>query len=83
MPRMQVYLPADLYKVLKARRMPATELLQDAVRSELRRLELLAATDSYVERLVARVGAPTARDHRRASAIVDRVRSRAGKRKAG
>ena len=83
MPRMQVYLPADLYKVLKSRRMPASELLQDAVRSELRRLELLAETDRYVERLVARVGAPTARDKRRAAEILDRVGSRARKRKAG
>ncbi len=82
MPRMQVYLPADLYKVLKSRRLPASELLQRAVRSELRRLELLAATDRYVDKLVARVGTPTTRDQRRASAIVERVGARP-KRKAG
>jgi hypothetical protein len=79
---MQVYLPADLDKVLKARRLPASELLQEAVRSELRRLELLAETDRYLDRLVARVGAPTARDRQRASAIVSRVGTRL-KRKAG
>lgn len=82
MPRMQVYLPADPYKVLKSRRLPASELLQRAVRSELRRLELLAETDRYVDKLLARVGAPTTRDQQRASVIVEQVSARA-KRKAG
>ena len=44
---MQVYLPDDLYKLVKARSLPASELLQKAVRAELRRLELLAETDRY------------------------------------
>ena len=82
MPRMQVYLPADLYKVLKSRRLPASELLQQAVRSELRRLELLAETDRYVDGLVARVGVPTPRDKRRAAAVVNRVKPPA-KQRAG
>lgn len=80
MPRMQVYLPADLYKVLKSRRLPASELLQRAVRSELRRLELLAETDRYVDGLVARVGSPTPRDQERAAAVVSRVSPRAKRR---
>lgn len=77
MPRMQVYLPAELYKVVKSRRLPASELLQRAVRSELRRLELLAETDRYVDGLVSRVGTPTARDQQRAAAIVGRVGAQA------
>jgi len=79
---MQVYLPDDLYKVLKSRRLPASELLQQAVRSELRRLELLAETERYLDRLVARVGTPTTRDLQRASAVVSSARPQA-KRKAG
>jgi post-segregation antitoxin (ccd killing protein) len=82
MPRLQVYLPADLYKVLKARRLPASELLQQAVRAEVRREALLAATDRYLDTLVERVGAPTVRDQQRAAAVVARAGTRA-KRKAG
>jgi hypothetical protein len=40
---MQVYLPDDLYKAVKERRLPASELLQEAVRAELRRQELLGS----------------------------------------
>jgi len=35
---------------------PASELLQDAVRAEVRRRQLLAAGDKYVEELIAEVG---------------------------
>lgn len=65
---MQVYLPDDLYKLVKARGLPASELLQKAVRAELRRLELLDETDRYVADLVAEVGPPTAAQRARASA---------------
>jgi len=34
MPRMQVYLPNELYKAVKERHLPASELLQEAVRAE-------------------------------------------------
>jgi post-segregation antitoxin (ccd killing protein) len=57
---MQVYLPDDLYELVKARSLPASELLQKAVRAELRRLDLLAQTDRYVAELVAEVGPPAA-----------------------
>ena len=49
MARMQVYLPDDLYKQVKARGLPASELLQKAVRAELRRLELLSGTNLFPE----------------------------------
>ena len=42
---MQVYLPDDLYAVVKERQLPASELLQDAVRAELRRLALQAESE--------------------------------------
>ena len=82
MPRMQVYLPEDLYKAVKARRLPASELLQDAVRAEVRRRQLLAATDKYVAELAAEVGVPTARQRARAAALVARIRA-GSQRKAG
>lgn len=76
MARMQVYLPDDLYELVKARGLPASELLQKAVRAELRRLELLAETDRYVADLVAEVGPPTAAQRMRAAALARRLERR-------
>jgi post-segregation antitoxin (ccd killing protein) len=82
MARMQVYLPDDLYDLVKARGLPASELLQKAVRAELRRLELLDETDRYVEKLVAEVGPPAAAQRTRASAVARRI-ARRSTRQAG
>jgi post-segregation antitoxin (ccd killing protein) len=60
MARTQVHLPDALYEQVKARSLPVSELLQKAVRAELRRQDLLAETDRYVAELVAEVGPPTA-----------------------
>lgn len=76
MPRMQVYLPDELYKVVKARRLPASELLQEAVRAEVRRQELLAKTDEYLAELVNEVGEPGARQRARAGALAQRIANR-------
>jgi hypothetical protein len=73
---MQVYLPDDLYKLVKKSRLPASELLQDAVRAEVRRRELLRETDRYIVDLIAEVGKPSARQRARAAAIVQRVVAR-------
>ena len=73
---MQVYLPDDLYKLVKAHGLPASELLQKAVRAELRRLELLAETDRYLADLVAEVGPPAAAQRTRAAAVARRLRRR-------
>lgn len=70
MPRLQVYLPDDLYAEVKTQGLRASELLQSAVRAELRRRELLAATDRYLDELVAEVGEPTAADHAWAQALL-------------
>jgi hypothetical protein len=79
MPRMQVYLPENLYKLVKKARLPASELLQGAVREELRRRELLRETDEYLGRLAAEVGQLSTRQRRRAQALVARVTARASK----
>jgi len=73
MARMQVYLPDGLYEQIKSRGLPASELLQKAVRAELRRLDLLAETDRYVADLVAEVGEPTAAQRTRAAAVARRL----------
>ncbi len=74
MPRMQVYLPDELYRVVKEREMPASELLQHAVRAELRRQELLEETDRYLAELIEHVGEPSAKALARAEALSRRIR---------
>ena len=74
MPRMQVYLPDDLYDELKQRGLPASELLQEAVRAELRRQALLEETDAYLTALIDEVGEPTPDEMARAEAIARRLR---------
>jgi post-segregation antitoxin (ccd killing protein) len=83
MPRMQVYLPDDLYRAVKERGLPASELLQVAVAAELRRRELNEEADRYLTELVAEVGEPSARERARADEIARRIRARALDREAG
>ena len=76
---MQVYLPDDLHAEVKARRLPASELLQEAVRAEIRRRDLLAATDRYLaDNESAAATAPEA-DRERADIVARRV----GRRRPG
>ena len=76
MPRLQVYLPDDLYDELKSRNLPASELLQVAVRAEIERRNALEATDTYLAELAAEVGSPSERERARARVIVRRVQAR-------
>jgi post-segregation antitoxin (ccd killing protein) len=80
---MQVYLPDDLYALVKKRQLPASELLQKAVRAELRRLDLLAESERYVAELLSQVGRPNATERARAGAVVGRIARRGSRRKAG
>jgi post-segregation antitoxin (ccd killing protein) len=72
---MQVYLPDELYRVVKERELPASELLQDAVRAEVRRQELLEETDRYLAELIEAVGEPSPRALARAEALSRRIRA--------
>lgn len=74
MPRLQVYLPDDLHREVKARGLAASELLQQAVRHEIRRLDLLAAAATHVDELAAEVGEPSATQHERAELVARRMR---------
>jgi len=82
MPRMQIYLPEAMYKQVKERGLPVSELLQKAVQAELRRQELLAETDRYLTNLIAEVGAPNRTQRARAGAVARRL-ARRSVRKAG
>ncbi len=83
MPRMQVYLPDALYREVKERSLPASELLQEAVAAELRRQELEARADQYLTELLAEVGAPSETEVARADAIARRLQERAIAAQAG
>lgn len=73
MPRMQVYLPIELHEEVKTRKLPASELLQDAIRAELRRQQLHYETDRYLAELIAEVGPPTEEEIAEAEALVARI----------
>ena len=73
---MQVYLPDDLYSQVKRRGLSASELLQGAIRAELRRRQLSAETDRYLEALIAEVGEPSASEVSKANAVARRIRGR-------
>lgn len=74
MPRMQVYLPDDLYRAVKDRGLPASDLLRRAVQAELRRQTLLEETARYVDELVAEVGTPNDAAMAKAETVADQVR---------
>lgn len=76
MPRVQVYLPDELYDELKQRGLPASELLQVAVRAEVERQVALTETENYLAELEAEIGTPSARAVSQAEAIARRIRSR-------
>jgi hypothetical protein len=74
---MQVYLPDDLYTELKDRDLPASALLQSAVRAELRRQALRDETDTYLTELIDEVGEPTPDEVARAEAIARQLAAHA------
>lgn len=76
MPRVQVYLPDDLHDQLKRRGLPASELLQLALRAELERQDALDATAEHLDELAAEVGEPSIRQQTNADAIARRIRER-------
>ena len=61
MSRVQVYLPEDLHDELKRRGLPASELLQVALRAEVERLDALEKTEAYLAELETEIGEPGAR----------------------
>ncbi len=83
MPRLQVYLPEDLFSQVKARGLPASQLLQRAVRGELRRQDLLAETEAYLAELIAEVGEPSQVEKFRAESIAREVVAHGGRERTG
>ena len=82
MPRMQVYLPDELYRAVKERELPASDLLQKAVRTEMHRQSLLEETDRYLVELIDKVGKPSAAARAKADALSRRVQRRSAEPRA-
>jgi hypothetical protein len=61
---------------MKQDRLPASELLQEAVRTEMRRRALKAASRRYTAELEAEVGKPAPRERARAVAVAQRIAGR-------
>ena len=73
MPKMQVYLPDELYDAVKKLELPASGLLQDAVRSELQRRELIETAWEWVRETEATYGSPTELERAAARRWVERL----------
>jgi hypothetical protein len=78
MPRIQVYLPDDLYRQVKRRGLSPSELLQEAVRAEVERLSKVEELDRYLARLGREVGKPSSADKAWAKGVAARVKRHLG-----
>jgi len=76
MPRIQLYLPDPLFEAVKNLELPASEMLQKAVSAELGRREKLAELDSFIAKLEAEVGPPSASDTEWAERIERKLNDR-------
>jgi len=72
---MQIYLPEDLYAEVKRRKLPASELLQQAVRAEIRREDLINAAGEFLDELIVETGEPSAEDLAWAEDVVQRMKA--------
>ena len=82
MPRMQVYLPDELYRAVKERKLAASDLLQKAVRTELHRQSLLEEADRYLVALIDKVGEPSTGAKAKADALSRRIQRRSAEPRA-
>jgi post-segregation antitoxin (ccd killing protein) len=82
MPKMTVYLPDDLFAIVKERDLPVSELLQDAIRREMILEAKGEAADRLASELIEEYGEPSARDVAWAQSLVRRGK-KPSKRRAG
>ena len=73
MPRIQLYLPDDLYQEVKSRGLPASEILQIAVRAVVEREKSREGLEQYIRELEEEIGTPTEEQNARAAAIVRNI----------
>ncbi|MDP4648455.1 MAG: hypothetical protein NWP39_07865 [Ilumatobacteraceae bacterium] len=73
MPRIQLYLPDDLFQEVKSRGLPASEILQIAVRAVVEREKSREGLEEYIRELEAEIGSPTEEQNARAATIVRNI----------
>jgi DNA-binding transcriptional regulator YiaG len=73
MPRMNVYLPDDLYQMVKREHLSASDILQEALRAQAAVQERLAALDEYIADLQAELGPASEEDIRQAEELTQRI----------
>src|SRR5690349_9346820 len=73
MPRVNVYLPDDLYEMVKRERLSPSDVLQEALRAQAAVQERLAALDEYIADMIAEVGEPTEENLREAEEMAQRM----------
>jgi post-segregation antitoxin (ccd killing protein) len=73
MPRIQLYLPDDLYQEVKSRGLPASEILQIAVRAVVEREKSREGLEQYIWELEEEIGSPSDEQNARADAIVRNI----------
>lgn len=73
---MQVYLPEALHVEAKSRNLPVSELLQEAIRVEVRRRELREAGAAHLSDLLEEVGEPGPADSAWAQDLARRLARR-------
>ncbi|GAB3945530.1 hypothetical protein GCM10029976_071470 [Kribbella albertanoniae] len=76
MPRIQIYLPDDLYAEVKTRKLRASELAQHALRAEIRRQELIEAARAWLAEQNAEHGEPSEEDLIWAAEVVARMKAK-------
>ena len=79
MPRMQIYLPDELYAEVKARKLRVSELLQQAIRAELRREEQIQAMAEFVQETIREYGEPSAEELAEAEEFAARIKAHLNK----
>ncbi len=75
MPRIQIYLPDDLYAEVKRRKLRASELAQQALSAEIRRQDLIEAANEWLAEEIAEKGEPSAEDLAWAEEFVARMKA--------
>jgi post-segregation antitoxin (ccd killing protein) len=75
MPRIQIYLPDDLYAAVKARKLRASELSQQALRAEIHRQERIEAANEWLAEQIAESGEPSPEDLAWAEDMAARIKA--------
>lgn len=75
MPRVHVYLTDDLYQFVKEHQLSASELLQEAIRTEIYQQDLREEMERRINESIGEIPEPSAEAWARVQALSSRIRS--------